>query len=265
VRKSPSLAKLREELRATLVKSVELGRVQHKYRDRDETLEIRSSPQQSQRRRRASRLRTNRLVLPRELASTIFSPPTNNSSLNSPPAASNPPNCSTPCSVHFTCVSAAAPRRSPSMHNATRKRAVAAALLHFNLFFQFLTVFRKPLDSTSPIDPSSANRLFHDRRSIFPSSANSCSVASAMNFASTSKKSRNDARPSLRPNPSCRRWPFAAAPLADHVRQSLQISVAATITPAHRRCIASHTERAPSPSGAAGPSLRSMPSVYSAL
>ena len=32
---------LREELRATLVKSVELGRVQHKYRDRDETLEIR--------------------------------------------------------------------------------------------------------------------------------------------------------------------------------------------------------------------------------
>ncbi|HWT89153.1 MAG TPA: (deoxy)nucleoside triphosphate pyrophosphohydrolase [Candidatus Angelobacter sp.] len=32
---------LREELRATLVKSVELGRVQHKYPDRDETLEIR--------------------------------------------------------------------------------------------------------------------------------------------------------------------------------------------------------------------------------
>ena len=31
---------LREELRATLVKSVELGRVQHKYPDRDETLEI---------------------------------------------------------------------------------------------------------------------------------------------------------------------------------------------------------------------------------
>src|SRR5690242_3924171 len=32
---------LREELRAKLVKSVELGRVQHKYPDRDETLEIR--------------------------------------------------------------------------------------------------------------------------------------------------------------------------------------------------------------------------------
>ena len=32
---------LREELRATLVKSVELGRVQYKYPDRDETLEIR--------------------------------------------------------------------------------------------------------------------------------------------------------------------------------------------------------------------------------
>ena len=32
---------LREELRATLVKSVELGRVQHKYPDRDETFEIR--------------------------------------------------------------------------------------------------------------------------------------------------------------------------------------------------------------------------------
>ena len=32
---------LREELRAALVKSVELGRVQHKYPDRDETLEIR--------------------------------------------------------------------------------------------------------------------------------------------------------------------------------------------------------------------------------
>jgi 8-oxo-dGTP diphosphatase len=32
---------LREELRATLVKAVELGRVQHKYPDRDETLEIR--------------------------------------------------------------------------------------------------------------------------------------------------------------------------------------------------------------------------------
>jgi len=32
---------LREELRATLVKSVELGRVEHKYADRDEPLEIR--------------------------------------------------------------------------------------------------------------------------------------------------------------------------------------------------------------------------------
>jgi len=32
---------LREELRATLVKSVELGRVQHKYPDRNEALEIR--------------------------------------------------------------------------------------------------------------------------------------------------------------------------------------------------------------------------------
>jgi len=32
---------LREELRAKLVKSIELGRVQHKYPDRDETLEIR--------------------------------------------------------------------------------------------------------------------------------------------------------------------------------------------------------------------------------
>ncbi len=32
---------LREELHVTLVKSVELGRVQHKYSDRDETFEIR--------------------------------------------------------------------------------------------------------------------------------------------------------------------------------------------------------------------------------
>ena len=32
---------LREELRAKLVKSVELGRVEHKYADRDEPLEIR--------------------------------------------------------------------------------------------------------------------------------------------------------------------------------------------------------------------------------
>jgi len=32
---------LREELRATLIKSVELGRVQHKYPDREERLEIR--------------------------------------------------------------------------------------------------------------------------------------------------------------------------------------------------------------------------------
>ena len=32
---------LREELRATLTKSVELGRVQHKYADRGESLEIR--------------------------------------------------------------------------------------------------------------------------------------------------------------------------------------------------------------------------------
>ncbi len=32
---------LREELRATLTKSVELGRIQHKYADRDEPLEIR--------------------------------------------------------------------------------------------------------------------------------------------------------------------------------------------------------------------------------
>ena len=32
---------LREELHATLVKSVELGRVEHKYADRDEPLEIR--------------------------------------------------------------------------------------------------------------------------------------------------------------------------------------------------------------------------------
>jgi len=32
---------LREELRATLTKSIELGRVQHKYADRDEPLEIR--------------------------------------------------------------------------------------------------------------------------------------------------------------------------------------------------------------------------------
>jgi len=32
---------LREELRAKLVKSVELGRVEHKYADRDEPLEVR--------------------------------------------------------------------------------------------------------------------------------------------------------------------------------------------------------------------------------
>jgi 8-oxo-dGTP diphosphatase len=32
---------LREELRATLLKSIELGRVQHKYADRDEQFEIR--------------------------------------------------------------------------------------------------------------------------------------------------------------------------------------------------------------------------------
>src|SRR5882757_836809 len=98
--------------------------------------------------------------------STISSPPTNNSSPNSPPAASNPPNSSTPCSVRFS-VRFRGPRHDVARRCTTQqeKRAVAAALLHFQFYFSSFWIFlrnhRIPL---LRIDPYLRNRLLHDRR-----------------------------------------------------------------------------------------------------
>ena len=89
--------------------------------------------------------------------------------------------------------------------------------------YRFLFMCRA--DSACRVDLEFLDRLFPPRKPrSFLRANNSYSVASVMNRASTSKKSRSAARPSLRPNPSV---PSAARRRGIHrlieIRQRLQI------------------------------------------
>ena len=122
------------------------------------------------------------------------------------------------------------------------------------------------LESLSPATSRSLPRhLFHRPARL----ASACSVASTMCFASTSKKSRNDARFSLRPNPSVpSAYQLSRHPLRNDFRQHLHVIRSRDQTPrcAFQHC-ASHTalSRGLLPDAACSNGRSRLPSRYKLL